>query len=153
MNMAGFYVRLSQEKKAVFWLLLIALVGFLLQTPLFFFYDLKGYSYPLGWLLGSAVEIVSYLSILRFSRAVSPQEGSSRGALSVALSSILRFLLYGIVLVISAFCTFHSDWLGGFDAFNFFTSFGGLFPLPFVLLALGFLKKGNAEIHSSEEVE
>jgi len=151
--MVKFYIGLSQNQKALFWLILIAIIGTLVQIPLFFFYEAKGFSYPLGWILGSLTEIICYISILKFTAAMMPKGDDTKGIGLVAVSSLLRFAAYALVLTISAICTFKSEWFSGFNAFNFFTTFAGLFPLPFVLLTLGFFKKGNVNIHSSEEIE
>jgi len=114
---------------------ILAVVIFLISLPLFFLSDIKGYSYPLGWLLGSGAEILAFLSIVYFSKAMFGQGGSHTiTTLLSILAGSLRIILYAAVLVLSAVCTFDPAWIGGFDAFNFFATFLGLLPMPLIVM-------------------
>jgi len=143
------YMALNERGKTLFWLVAIAVLGFFCLSPLFFLYSIRGFSYPLGWLIGSLAGILSYLSISKQGNALSPS--SSGSVLLVIGLMALRILLSAAVLVVSAICTFKSDLWGGFDAFSFYTAAAAVVLMPIVVLIVAKLKK-RGETHRSEEL-
>ena len=136
------YLKLNEHQKTLFWLAIIGGVVFVGLCPLFFFYEAKGFSYPLGWLLGTAAEILSFYTIIKMSEALLPtEENPNPSAAKVIIFVALRFLIYIVVLVIAAICTWMPSWFGGFNMFNFWTTFVGLLPVQ-VYLFIRHLKRG-----------
>lgn len=129
------YLKWDENQRAVFWMTILALVVFLGLLPLFFLGGDKGYSFPLGWILGSVTEIVSFFSILHFSKTMFEENSSHKATIwSSLLAGGFRFFFYAAVLVVSAICTFRSSWFGGFDAFNFYATFLALLPMPIIVM-------------------
>lgn len=147
--MVNFYLKLNRDKKVFFWLAILAIVVYLALMPLYFFGVDKGYQYPNGWLLGSLVELLSYISLIKMSNALTTSEKKNVGL--VVLSSFLRPLLYVLVLGVSGVCTFKSEWFGGFDMFSFWTSFVSLLPMPIVILITHFIDASKAKKMKTEE--
>ena len=134
------YLKLYENQKAIFWLAIIGAVVFVGLCPLFFFYEIKGFSYPMGWLLGTAAEILSFWTIIKMGEAVIPTEpGVDPKPLKIIFFIALRFIIYIAVLTIAAICTF-TDWFGGFSLFNFWTTFVGLLPVQ-VYLFISHMKR------------
>lgn len=133
--MKNWYRKLSLDGKQIFWLAIFAALGLIITAPICFLNIDRSYSYFFGWLLGSAAEIIGFCTILFMGTSFeeASKGGNAKGGAVAALFGIVRFFLYAVVLVVSAICTFRSQWFGGFDAFNFWTCFGGLVPMPFVL--------------------
>ena len=128
------YLKLNENQKTIFWLALIGAVVFVGLCPLFFFYENKGFSYPMGWLLGTGAEILSFWTIIKMSESVIPTDPSvDPKPLRIIFFVALRFIIYIIVLVVAAICTFKSEWFGGFNLFNFWTVFAGLLPVQVCL--------------------
>lgn len=125
------YRKLSLNGRCFFWLLILCAVVYLAMLPLYFFGVNKGYSYPNGWLFGSIFMLAVYYSFIKMGDFLISKERNNTG-LGVAISFI-RPIVYLLVLGVSAICTFKSDWFGGFDAFNFYTSFAALLILPIVM--------------------
>lgn len=137
------YAKLSHEQKEFVWLAVIAIIGLIATTPLFFIDVPANYSYFFGWLLGSVAELIGFASIVFFGNAMvkASQNPESKAGPLAALTGILRLAFYAGVLVISAICTFRKEWFGGFDAFNFWTCFGGLLPLNVVMIVFHLVHK------------
>lgn len=152
MKLAKWYLNLDTNRKTLFWIAAVGIAGFLLQTPLFFFRSADGYpggAYALGWLLGSVISVISFYTMILMSNALlsSSTKGYTMG-LSLG-SAFLRILLYGAALVVSAICTFRAEWFSGFNAFNFYTTFGAMLPFPFVTLFFYFHEGRKATVVSS----
>jgi len=128
------YLKLKEQEKILVWLLIFGVIGFVGLCPVFFFYQAKGYSYPLGWLLGTIAEIIGWWSIMKMGDALLPESGDPKDRRNPILFVVLRFAIYFAVLVIAAICTFKSEWFGGFDAFNFWTTFVALLPAQIITL-------------------
>lgn len=133
-------------------LVIVALVVALGLIPFIFFSHLD---VVLGWLLGSLIEIICFLTILKSSSSMA--KVAKGGNAAVAGLSILwyflRILLYAAGLVIGALCTFKSaEWFGGFDYFNFWAVFASYMPLPIVLLITGliFNKKKTEKLRADD---
>ena len=135
------YLKLNEQQKVFFWLLVIGGIGFIGLCPLFFFYNSKGYSYPLGWLIGTAAELIGWWSIMKMGDALLPESGDPKDSRNVILYVVIRFAAYIAALVIAAICTFRSDWFGGFDGFNFWTAFVALIPAQIIALVRSSRKK------------
>ncbi|MCH3908910.1 MAG: hypothetical protein LKF75_04895 [Bacilli bacterium] len=137
--MAQWYMKLNVQKKALFLMAMVALGGFLIMIPLFFLTTDSGYplgSLPLGWLLGSVIELLAYSTIIMMSNAITASQNKTTGmAAGLALGShFVRFILYLAGLLISAICTFKSEWFGGFNAFSFYTCAAAYLPMLFIVL-------------------
>ena len=96
------YAAWSDMKKNMFLLLMIAVAGTLISIPFIF---LENVGVLLGWLLGSAVNFVAYVSIAKFSAAVLSQNQSKFGYFAM-VGGFLRFLLYAGALVLAGFASF-----------------------------------------------
>lgn len=128
------YLKLNDNQKTIFWLAIIGAVVFVGLCPLFFFYEIKGFTYPMGWLLGTLAEILSFWTIVKMSEAVIPEDANTDPkAFKIIFYIALRFIIYIAVLTIAAICTFKPDWFGGFNMFNFWTTFVGLLPIQIYL--------------------
>lgn len=94
----------SEFQKNLFILLAIALVGTLVSV-IFIFLDNVGVL--LGWLAGSAVNLIAYITIAKGAAFVLDQSDLSgkRGYLT-AVFGMFRFLLYAGVLVLAGFASF-----------------------------------------------
>lgn len=101
MKLAERYKTWSDEGKNLFILICVALFGILVTIP-FIFLDNVGIL--LGWLLGSAINIIAYITIIKGSRALLRQSGKAAGYAIFGFS--FRFLLYAAGLLLAAFCTF-----------------------------------------------
>lgn len=128
------YLKLNDEQKIMVWLIAIGAVVFVGLCPLFFFYHDKGYSYPLGWLLGTVAEIIGFWTIMKMGESLLPEAGTDRNAKKVILFVLIRFAAYIIALVVAGICTFRSEWFGGWAAFNFFATFAGLLPAQIIVI-------------------
>ena len=97
------YSSWSEEKRNLFLLLVITIVGALVCVP-FIFLDNIGVLF--GWLLASAVNMFAYFSIYKVAEATLTPDATSKRSYFVALFAMLRLALYAGVLVLSAFATF-----------------------------------------------
>jgi hypothetical protein len=140
--MIKWYNKLKSEQKDLFIIVLIALVVFLCLLPL---YLIKQGAWPNGWLLGSAVAVVGYVTLVK---TLSKFGADSQKASSVGLTilfSALRYVLYAAALAVSAVCTFRPDWFGGFNGFQFFATALALIPTWGVLLVANFVRAKKEE--------
>jgi hypothetical protein len=128
--------------KALWIMIAVAIVVFVGLSPLFFFSSSDGHSlaaFPLGWLLGSAVEILAFLTMIHVSVSLlDSKNGNDAVAIKSVVYSLLRLFLWTIVLVFSAICTFKSEWIGGFYWFSFYTVAAASLPMLFIVLATQF---------------
>ncbi len=150
MSLAKRFTSLSEEKKNLMILGGIALLGaFVLLFSLFI--DNPGLLY--GWLLGSAIEILCYVTIFLGARFLLSGDGeATKGGLVGALFGAFRLLFYAGGLVLGGFATF--VWGSPSHGYcNVFTVFAGYLPLLFVLLVTTFLssRKGKAEKPATQE--
>lgn len=97
------YSSWNDEKKNLFILFCVAIVGALACIP-FIFLDNIGVLF--GWLLGSAVNMFAYFSIVKVSEATLDPNTSSKRGYFMALFAMMRLALYAGVLFLSAFATF-----------------------------------------------
>ena len=155
MSLAQRFSSLSEEKKNLFILGAIALLGALVLV-FSFFIDNPGLFY--GWLLGSAIEILCYVTIFLGARFLLSGDGeATKGGLVGALFGTFRLLFYAGGLVLGGFATF----VWGTPAHgycNVFTVFAGYLPLLFVLLVTTYLsarksKKGDTKPVEEEKKE
>lgn len=134
----------SPEGKSLVILAFLTIVPFFAMLPLFFFHADDGYplgAYPLGWLLGSLAGLLAYWSMTFGARTLLRKGDIPAGSLALTIAfNFLRIFLYAAVLVVAAICTFRSDWFGGFNAFNFWTAFGGLVQLTVVSILTHFVE-------------
>ena len=140
------YVRASEEMKIFFWLCVVDVIGLFATLPLMLLSE-PGYFF--GWLLGSAVEAICYLTMIKGSGLIL-DFGKERGnrnkgiALSAAFS-IGRLLLIVGSLILSAFLTFKIEG----NAINFFTTAGAYLPL--LVVAIVFTLIHNREKKAKPE--
>ncbi|MCR5078889.1 MAG: hypothetical protein K6B65_03085 [Bacilli bacterium] len=132
------YIGLSDEGKTLFWLILVDLVVFLGMVPFFF---LSFIGLPLGWLLGSAIEIVCFLTMIKGSGFIldiaNEKNGRNRGRAWALVFAFLRFVLMVGGLVLSAVFTFKME--GNY--LNFFACAAGYLPLMIVAIVFNLLHK------------
>src|SRR5574344_1960454 len=142
--MGKWFAKLTLNQKCLFVMGMVALIVFVFLCPLFFIHRESNYpmgAYPLGWLLGSVVELLAFVSMMYMSDGLFAQKDMGHpvaSALAIGSAS-LRFFLYAGALLVSAICTFKSEWFGGFNAFNFYTTAAGLLPMLFVILLVTFI--------------
>ena len=143
--MGKWFAKLTLNQKCLFFMGVLALVVFAFLCPLFGFHSEDNYpmgAYALGWLLGSVVEILAFVSLMYMSDGLFAKKDLGHpvaSALAIGSASI-RFVLYAAALLGSAICTFKSEWFGGFNAFNFYTTAAGLLPMLFVVLFTTFFQ-------------
>lgn len=105
MSFRNSYDSWSDFKKNLFILLIIVAVGALV-TAGFIFVDNVGVL--LGWLLGSVVNIIAYITIEKgagYLVETSGSESSKRGYLAIVFN-LSRLILYAGALILSAFASF-----------------------------------------------
>lgn len=97
------YESWSEMGKNLFILIVIAIIGALISV---IFLVIDNVGVLLGWLLGSAVNLIAYISIYKGSSyLLSTSQSSSKGYLA-ALWSLIRFLLYTGSLLLASFASF-----------------------------------------------
>ncbi len=144
------YNGLSDEGKILFWLILADLVVFLGMVP-FFFFGLMGL--PLGWLLGTAVELICYLTMLKGGSVImdvaTQKNGRNKGRVWAPVFAFIRFILMVGALVLTAFFTFKME--GNY--LNFFACAAGYLPLMLVSIVFTLLSKRKKDEKPSTHVE
>lgn len=142
--MVEWFNKLSREKKDFFILAFIELFVFLCLLPLMFF---DAGSWPLGWLVGGVATLLNYYLLVRFSAAIFDSNNGTKNSATILglCSSFLRYFIFAALIVLSAICTFKSEWLGGFSAFNVFAVALSYFPLPILILTSHFLSAKKEE--------
>lgn len=131
-KLAATYLKLSPERKSLFILIAVSLMISLCLLP-FSLLSLPGLS--IGFLAGSAVQVLAYLSLCYSMKLISrPGALEKKKALWAIPLFFLRWLLYAGILVLAAFCTYrwNSTWM------NFWATFAGLMPI-YVILVVTFL--------------
>ena len=125
----------DESKLNLFLLSCIALGVFILTIP-FFFLGFPGI--PLGWLLGSAIEIFNYATIVLGAKLIiSPQvDKPIKGAIYMIFTTLLRIAFWVGGLALAGYITFRleSQWL------NFWATFAGYVPLTGVVVVSMILK-------------
>ena len=93
-----------------------------------------------GWLLGSAISLFAYVTIVYASRTILRKDADGRGMGLALLFSFLRMVLYAAGLAFAAIVTFlfKNPWL------NFWTVFAGYMPMP-ILVAIMHFYNGKKE--------
>ena len=93
----------SEMKQNLFILLVVAIIGAAICVPFIF---LDNIGVLLGWLLGSAVNILAYVSIAKGSSLIlATGDSSKHGYWAMAWASI-RLLLYAGSLLLAGFASF-----------------------------------------------
>ena len=107
----------------------VAIVVFVLSVPLFF---LGFPGIPLGWLLGSGIEILNYWTMIRGAKIILTPENAKpvRGAVFMIITTLMRVALWVGGLALAGFYTFRleSNWL------NFWSTFAGYVPMTIVVV-------------------
>ena len=104
MSFSSAYAKWSDLKKNVFILCVIAFIGSLVCIG-FIFADNVGVL--LGWLLGSAINLFSYITIAKGSSFIlDPGDSRGRKAVLSSVFAILRLFLYAGGLVLAGFASF-----------------------------------------------
>jgi hypothetical protein len=163
MSTANKFNSMDATHKAFWILLVITLSVSLCLFPFCFYKSEDGYPFSSllwGWLLGSAIELLCYATIIKMSNTLfAKQEGHNVTTGIAVLSAAARLFLWGVGLLVSAICTFKKEWFGGFQAFNFFTTAAAYLPMLFVVLLTQFheVKKDNTtpvtSVHEEEGEE
>ena len=93
---------------------------------------------PLGWLLGIAVAIFTYWSIVVTSSALlKPGEQKAGKMVLSVVFVVLRFLLLVAAVVVAALLTYIYEW----PYLNVWGVIGGYLPLPLASAAIGLCRK------------
>ena len=128
-------------------LVAVGVIVFLCLIP-FFFFDNPGV--PLGWLLGTAIEVFNYWSIVFFSGALlsSTQGKKARGAIFSTIFVFLRFALWIGGLALGALCTFtwQNNWC------NVWSVFAAYVPMT-IAVALTFIGRDRSKTQPAEKEE
>lgn len=129
----------------------IALLGFL-ATSVFFFLSNPGV--PLGWLFGSAIEIVCYITIVKgTSFLLDPNKLNRKRGLIAPLFMLLRLALYAGGLVLAAFATFRWGSMSS-SYLNFWAVFAAYMPMVVLLLFVTFYRlKKQSPVEQKPEVD
>ncbi len=103
-----------------------------------------------GWLAGSGVSLLAYLSIVFGAKTLLQPDGAKGVSLllTVVFASV-RFLMFAAVLIAAAYVTFY---LKSYD-FNFWCVFASYLPMPAVLLTRAALNKREANAKKKKEAE
>jgi len=136
--------KMSESKRNSLILGIVALAVFL-GLSVFFFFDKPGI--PLGWLAGSVIAIVAYLTIVLSSYFLIDSQNQASRIGYVILFNVVRLLLYGGILTLSALCTFYwkNKWL------NFWSTFAGVIPMPIILAIISLSNKIKTIKDKAEE--
>ncbi len=122
----------KDEQKNLFILACIGIAGFLIL--LFgFFIDNPGL--PIGWVLGTGIELIAYFTIYKgASYLLDPEDKNGKRGYLMAVFAMGRLLLYAGGLVLAAFCTFvWGSMAHGYC--NLWTVFAGYMP-EFIVLVI-----------------
>lgn len=152
MKFVDWYNNASEMKKNLFLLGIITAIGFA-ATFIFFFMNNPGV--PFGWLFGSAIEIVCYITIVKgTSFLLDPNKLNPKRGLLAPLFMILRLALYAGGLVLAAFATYRWGSMAS-SYLNFWAVFAAYMPLPALLLftTIYRLKKQQSEVKPVPEEE
>lgn len=148
--MGEWFTSLSREKKDFFLLAMVELFVFLCLVPLMF---VGAGSWTLGWLVGSLVTLLNYFLLIRFSASIlSPDNaGKSSATLLGIVASGIRYVLFGGLLILAGICTYKSEWIGGFSAFNVFAVALSYLPMPILLMVTHLLMARKTEKEQSKQ--
>jgi hypothetical protein len=142
MNKVKKFLEMDAVHRALWIMIAVAVVVFVCLCPLFLLKSEDNYpyvAYPFGWLLGSVIEILAYLTIIKMSKSLLTKKADHPVTMGLALlSGSLRMFLWASGLLVSAICTFKSEWFGGFNAFNFYTCAIAYLPMLFIVLLTQF---------------
>ncbi len=148
--MGEWFTSLSREKKDFFLLAIVELFVFLCLVPLMF---VGAGSWTLGWLVGSLVTLFNYFLLVHFSASILNPDNANKSSatlLGIAASG-LRYLLFGGLLILAGICTYKSEWIGGFSAFNVFAVALSYLPLPILLVITRLFSAKKTEKEQSEQ--
>ncbi len=123
--MKKFYQGLSESDRFMFWLVVVAIVGFILLVP-FAFFDY--YSIPLGWLWGNLGGLVAMLLLKKQATVVSETKISKK----LILYFYGRFILYAATLVTPLLLEYFN-----LHILNIYSAFIGLLVFQFVVIISG----------------
>lgn len=149
--MVKWFAKLSSEKKDLFIIVAVGLIVFVCLCPLFIIF--QG-AWPLGWLLGSVIDVVAYITIVKFTTGLLSNDPSKKAGVAIStLASGGRYVLYAAGLIVAAICTFKPEWFGGFAGFNFYACALAYLPMPIVVLVSNLMrnKKQVAEADKKNE--
>ena len=130
-KLSTWYISASETKRNVFVLFCVAIVGF---ASLCLFFLLGNPGIPLGWLLGSLVGMLCYLSNVFGAKNLTGDAANPKGK-GVAITVGLFFLRFALIigaLVLSAMCTF--KWKN--SMLSIWSVGAGYFPMV-IVLAIG----------------
>ena len=115
----------------------VAVVVLILLVPMFF---LGFPGIPLGWILGSGIEILNYSTMITGAKVILTPENAKpvRGAIFMILTTLLRVGLWVGGLALAGYYTFRleSNWL------NFWSTFAGYVPMT-VVVAVSMIRKNK----------
>ena len=136
MKLSEKFVRWEEWRRNTFVLIVFALMIGVIMLP-FSLLGLPGLS--LGWMAGSMISVLAYLTIVYSSNAILRKENDGKGMGLSVFFSFARMAMYAIGLALGALVTFvfKSPWL------SFWTVFAGYMPMPILIAAMHFVNLGK----------
>ena len=136
MKLSEKFVRWNEWQRNLFFLSAFALIVAVALLP---FALLGQPGVPFGWLVGSAISLLAYLSIVYTSFAITNKDNDGKGMGLSVFFSFARMGLYAIGLVLGGLMTFvfKNAWL------NFWTVFAGYMPMPILISIFHFVNMGK----------
>ena len=143
MKLSEKFVNWEEWKRNVFILSVLAIVVTVALLP---FALLGQPGIATGWLVGSMISVLAYLSIVYSSFAILRKDNDGKGMGLSVFFSFARMGLDAIGLVLGALTTFvfKSPWL------NFWAIFAGYLPMPGLIAILHFIGLGKKKENASE---
>lgn len=138
MTLAERFNKWDEYRKNLFILSAFGIFVTILLLP-FCFFSLPGV--PFGFLLGSIVSLIAYITIVKGSSLLLTGNGGAATTGLTFVFVILRFALYGGVLVLAAFCTYRWN----FAWLNFWGVFSGIIPMPALISIMELIKRHKAK--------
>lgn len=151
-SLVRWYSSMDKLAKECFWIGVVDLAVFAILVPFF----LLGYlSLSLGWLLGSAISLISHLTMNFAATSIVREAQSTKkvGTLLGVLFFMLRMILWAAGLIIAAICTYKAEWFGGWNGFNFWTTFAAYLPATVILVISNIRSRNHPQQVQQEEKE
>ena len=144
MKLSEKFVNWEDWKRNVFILSIFAVV---VTIALFPFALLGNPGIAVGFLLGSVISVLAYLSIVYSSFAILRKDNDGKGMGLSVFFSFARMGLYAIGLVLGALATFvfKNAWL------NFWAIFAGYLPMPALIAVLHLIGLGKKKENAPEQ--
>ncbi len=127
------YLSLNTHKKLILWLTVFYCVVFIILIP---FFTIGWLKVSLGWLIGSFVSLGTIVLINLKNKRETLSETTFKALIFSSIG-----IMWALISVISAICTFAPNLFNGFDLFYFWTVVLSAVPLTVVIVVDNVLKK------------